>query len=189
MVDNFEELLRETKTLSERRVTLREFKLDDCNDVLVYGSDELSLKYAAWGGVKTLEESVKNMYEYYFVTPGVYAIELNETHKCIGGIDIRIIPQHGKARLGFILNRHYWNKGYMTEALSVVLSFCFKTLEVNRVEATYFAGNIGSGRVMEKCGMTFEGIAKEQEKVKGVFRDAVHYGILKSQWITHSRPI
>ena len=57
----------------------------------------------------------------------------NETHKCIGCIDIRVVPQHQKARFGFILNRHYWNKGYMTEALSAVISFCFNVLELNRV--------------------------------------------------------
>ena len=40
----------------------------------------------------------------------------------------------------------------------------------------------GSGRVMEKCGMKLEGISKQGDKVKNVFRDVVNYGIVKEDW-------
>ena len=71
----------------------------------------------------------------------------------------------------------------MTEALSAVLRLCFEKLELNRVEATHYAGNEGSGRVMAKCGMELEGVGKQGEKIKGIFRDIVHYGITKTHWL------
>ena len=74
----------------------------------------------------------------------------------------------------------------MTEALSAVLKLCFEKLKLNRVESTHYVGNEGSGKVMAKCGMKLEGVGKQEEKIKGVFRDVVHYGItfdeLTSLW-------
>ena len=35
---------------------------------------------------------------------------------------------------------------------------------------------------MAKCGMKFEGIGIQELKVKGVYQDAVHYGITKEMW-------
>ena len=69
----------------------------------------------------------------------------------------------------------------MTEALSAVLNLCFEKLELNRVESTHYVGNEGSGRVMQKCGMKFEGMSPQKEKVKGVFVDMVHYGIIANR--------
>jgi len=54
---------------------------------------------------------------------------------------------------------------------------------LNRVEATHYVGNEGSGRVMQKCGMTYEGTGIKEVKIKGVFQDVVHYAILRKQWI------
>ena len=91
-------------------------------------------------------------------------------------------PEHDRASFGYVLNRSYWGNGYMTEALSSVLRLCFEKLELNRVEADHYAGNEGSGKVMQKTGMKLEGVAKQQVKVKGVFHDVAHYGITREEW-------
>ncbi len=70
----------------------------------------------------------------------------------------------------------------MTEALTAILKLCFDKLELNRVEATHYVGNEGSGRVMNKSGMRLEGLAIQEVKIKGIFHDVVHYGITRSQW-------
>lgn len=43
-------------------------------------------------------------------------------------------------------------------------------------------GNEGSGRVMQKCGMKYEGTGLQEVKIKNVFYDVVHYVILKEDW-------
>ena len=53
-------------------------------------------------------------------------------------------------------------------------------LGLNRVEADHFARNPASGRVMEKAGMTKEGVLRQKYCKDGEFLDAVQYAILKS---------
>lgn len=109
-------------------------------------------------------------------------INCNQSSKCIGCIDLRLKPDHEKAKFGYVLNRAFWNNGYMTEALSAVIAFCFEKLQLNRVESTYYVGNEASGRVMEKAGLRREGLAVGQEKIKGIFHDLVHLGITREQY-------
>lgn len=182
MKSNYNDIIRKNMNIHTDRLLLRKFNMKDKESVLAYGSDEQTLKYLIWPGIRDLEEAERVIFAYYS-KPGVYALELKESRQCIGCIDIRIEPRHEKASFGYVLNRNYWNHGYMTEALAVILELCFMKLELNRIEATHYAGNEGSGKVMEKSGMNYEGIALQEVKIKGVFQDVVHYGITRTQWL------
>jgi len=177
MVQNYEDVLNNTERLQSERIYLRRYTLNDASDVLEYGNDARTVKYLVWEGISTIQEA-ETAISQHFLRPGVWAIELNENKKCIGGIDIRLEPRHEKATVGYVLNRAYWGQGYMTEALQAVIAFCFDTLQLNRIEATHYVGNEASGRVMQKCGMQYEGTAAKEVKIKGVFHDVVHYGLL-----------
>ena len=181
MKGNYNELIRHKTMIPTNRMILRKFSLEDAADVLAYASDEQTLKYLTWSGITNLE-SAKDVISNYYCNDGVYALELKETKRCIGCIDVRVNSEHEKASFGYVLNREYWSKGYMSEALSAVLQLCFEELELNRVEATHYVGNEGSGKVMEKCGMKLEGLAAQEVKIKGIFHDVVHYGITKDEW-------
>lgn len=183
MIKNYKEILYDNETLDAKNITLRKFKKSDEEDVFEYGSDEETLKYLVWDGLKTIDDAKTAIVEFYWSRQGIFAIELKENSKCIGCIDIRLEPEHEKASFGYVLNRRYWGKGYMTEALSAVLNMCFEMLDLNRVESTHYIGNEASGKVMKKCGMEFEGIGKQEVKVKGVFHDVAHYAITKEMWL------
>ena len=45
--------------------------------------------------------------EIYMSRSGIYAIVLKSENKCIGCIDIRLVPEHEKATFGYCLNRNY----------------------------------------------------------------------------------
>ncbi|MCL2546528.1 MAG: GNAT family N-acetyltransferase [Oscillospiraceae bacterium] len=183
MVENYIDALECHEILTTSRLILRKFKEEDAEAVLEYGSDAETVKYLVWDGVQTLEEAKQSILDYYLSRPGIYAITLKEGAKCIGCIDLRINEEHEKSGFGYVLNRQYWGNGYMTEALQAVLALCFDRLELNRVEDGHYIENGSSGRVMAKCGMTREGMAKQQVKIKGVFRDVVHYGITRDEWM------
>ena len=183
MKDNYKELLYDNETLETKSILLRRFKKEDYKDVFEYGSDEETLKYLVWDGVKSLDDAKSAIVNFYWSRPGIYAIELKENKKCIGCIDLRVEPEHEKSSFGYVLNRHYWSKGYMTEALSAVLGLCFNDLKLNRVEATHYIGNEGSGRVMKKSGMQFEGIGRQEVKIKGKFHDVAHYAVTRDAWL------
>ena len=182
MVENYKEILYDNERLETERLILRKAAKDDALDMLEYASDEETVKHLDWAGAKTADEVLAGIIDYHWSRPGIWAIELNESKKCIGAIDIRVEPEHDKSSFGYVLNRNYWNKGYMTEALSAVMELCFKKLDLNRVESFYYVGNEASGKVMQKCGMTFEGVSIQGVKIKGVFRDVARYGVTKEQW-------
>ena len=183
MVKNYKEVLYDYETLDSKNILLRKFKKEDAGDVFEYGSDEETLKYLVWEGDKTIDDAKYNIVDYYWSRPGIFAIELKENKKCIGCIDLRLEPEHEKTSFGYVLNRKYWGKGYMTEVLTRILKFCFEELDLNRVESIHFIGNEGSGKVMKKCGMELEGVFKQELKIKGVFVDVAHYGITKDRWL------
>jgi len=183
MVENYKEVLYDNETLTAERIILRKFRKNDAGDILAYGSDDETLKYLVWDGAHTIDEALKCITEYYWSKPGVYAIELIESERCIGCIELRLLPEHDKAGFGYVLNRQYWGKGYMAEALSAVMRLCFEKLELNRIESTHFIGNESSGKVMKKCGMELEGIGIQEVRVKGIYHDVAHYGITRRQWV------
>ncbi len=182
MID-YNEILRENLVLKSKRLILRPFTLDDIDDVFLYASDDVVTKYLTWPSYKEISEIEDVVKTYYIDKSGVFAIELEEEEKCIGCIDLRLYIEDNKASFGYVLNRGYWNKGYMSEALNLILDFSFSKLELNRVEATHYIGNECSGRVMQKCGMRYEGTGIQEVKVKGILYDVVHYAILREEWL------
>ncbi|WP_446897129.1 GNAT family N-acetyltransferase [Clostridium sp. LBM24168] len=182
MID-YGKILKDNIILESDRLLLRPFTLEDSEDVFLYASDDAVTKYLTWTSHKDIEESEKVLKEAFIDKPGIFAIELKLNHKCIGCIGLRFCAQHNKADVGYVLNRRCWNNGYMSEALNSLLEFSFLKLKLNRIEAEYYAGNEGSGKVMQKCGMKYEGTGLQEVKIKGIFYDVVHYAILKDDWM------
>lgn len=181
-IENTITKLSQANELFSGRVKLRRFSFDDINDVFEYASDDLVTEYLTWPSYTSLNHIHEVIEQYYLSNPGVWAIELIDEKKCIGAIDLRISEEHDKGSFGYVLNRNYWSNGYMTEALQAVLDFGFDVLQLNRIDATHYVGNEGSGKVMGKCNMKFEGIGLQEVKIKGVYRDVVHYAILRHDW-------
>ncbi len=114
--------------------------------------------------------------------------DLLDTGHLIGVMGIREIdPAHRRGTLGYWIGVPYWNKGFATEAGRAVLSFAFTRLDLNRVAADHFAGNPASGRVMQKLGMTQEGVLRQLFCKDGQFLDCVAYAILQEEWIRNRK--
>ncbi len=182
-MDDYIEILKENPVLESDRLILRPFSMEDVKDVFLYASDEIVTKYLTWSPHTDISQTEKVVKEFYMGKPGIFAIELKSEGKCIGCIELRICAEHDKASFGYVLNRNYWNKGYMTEALKLIIDFAFSKLGLNRIEGAHYVGNEGSGRVMQKCGMRYEGKGLQEVKVKGKYYDIVHYAILREEWI------
>ena len=82
--------------------------------------------------------------------------------------------------VAYSLGKAYWNKGYMTEALKAVLVFGLKTVGINRIEAYHAINNPGSGKVLQKSGMRYEGRLRQKYKSHMGFEDCDMYAVLKS---------
>jgi [ribosomal protein S5]-alanine N-acetyltransferase len=87
-----------------------------------------------------------------------WAIERPGESGVIGMIGAQI-DQHG-ANLGYVLMRPEWNKGYITEAVKALSDVLLTLDSVYRVWAVCDVENTASARVLEKSGMTCEGILR-----------------------------
>ncbi len=120
--------------------------------------------------------------QYEAGTSAIFAITLRMSGQLIGAIGLSINRHHDSAELGYWLGTPYWGQGYCTEAGRVVLANGFGTLALNRIHACHLPRNPASGRVMEKLGMRYEGIARQSVKKDGRYEDRVNYGILREEW-------
>jgi RimJ/RimL family protein N-acetyltransferase len=85
-----------------------------------------------------------------------WVIEARDDGRLLGMIDLR--RDGSRREIGYVLARPEWGRGYMTEALRAVLAAAFADPTVWRVWAGADIENLASQRVMEKAGMTREGV-------------------------------
>lgn len=182
-----EKIYGDLPILDTERLILRKVTLEDVEDMYLYGSNEEVSKYVTWNTHKTLADTkdfvkfVLNNYENKQVAP--WGIEYKENGKFIGTIDfVWWQPNHKIAEIGYVISKDYWGKGLTTEAAKEVISFGFEKMELVRIQARCFVKNIGSARVMEKTGMSFEGIIRNGMFVKGKHQDLKMYSILKEDF-------
>ena len=111
-----------------------------------------------------------------------FAIAKNDLpDKMIGLIGLYMNKYNEVASVCYYLEKPYWGKGYMTQALKEVIEYGFKVLHLHKIGAEHYASNIGSGKVMEKCGMTKEILQKHQTKRFGVYNDVYFYAIINDE--------
>ncbi|NLN07685.1 MAG: GNAT family N-acetyltransferase [Firmicutes bacterium] len=176
-----------TPQLETERLILRKLKLQDADDIFEYAADKEVTRYLTWETHKSVEDARKFINfildKYKKDEAGEWGIVLKETGKLIGSIGM---PWHDKknkrAEIGFVLSRKYWGQGIMPEAVNRVLQFAFAEMGLNRIECCHALHNEKSGRVMQKVGMSFEGIAREKILAKNKFWDVKQYAILRSDW-------
>jgi ribosomal-protein-alanine N-acetyltransferase len=173
--------------LVTERLLLRPFTLADAPTVQKLAGDR-----AIASTTGTIPHPYKNgMAEEWIGThqPGfesgkeaVFAIVLRERGTLIGAIELTINQEHERAELGYWIGKPYWGNGYCTEAAREVVNFGFTKLALTRIQATHFAKNPASGRVMTKIGMTYEGCLRQYVKKWGDFIDLKMYAILKTEY-------
>lgn len=176
--------------LETERLLLRKVTLDDVEDIFAYGSIEEVTRYVTWDAHRTLSDTkefvqfILNQYENNKqVAP--WGIEFKENGRLIGTINfVAWQPKHHSAELGYVLSPDYWGKGITTEATKKVIEYGFEEMDLIRIQARCFLENIGSSRVMEKAGMTFEGISRKAAFIKGKHQDLKVYSILKDEFLT-----
>jgi RimJ/RimL family protein N-acetyltransferase len=84
-----------------------------------------------------------------------------------------------RGEIGYDLAHDYWNRGIATDALAATLRSAFAATDLNRAEAVVMVENIGSQRVLEKCGFQKEGCLRQLRNCRGTFRDFYIYSRLR----------
>lgn len=182
-----EEIYRDLPHLETQRLLLRKVTAEDSQDMFQYASNEEVAKYVTWDAHKTLKDTesfitfVLNQYKAHKVAP--WAIEEKASGKFIGTIDyVWWKPEHNSAEIGYVISPDYWGKGITTEAAKAIIQFGFEHMDLVRIQARCLVENIGSQRVMEKAGMSYEGTHRKSMFLKGKHYDLKMYAILKEDY-------
>lgn len=84
-----------------------------------------------------------------------------------------------RAELGYVLARAYWGRGIVTQAVKLALARGFKDLDIDRIEAYVDPLNVASVGVLQKSGMSKEGLLRSYVVHRGVVRDRLLFSALK----------
>jgi ribosomal-protein-alanine N-acetyltransferase len=163
---------------------LRSIERTDAPEILFLRSDEMVMQYIDREKTKNLEEAeafidkIKTAAE---TNEGImWAIALiDRPHVLIGTIGFwRLIKQHYRAEVGYMLHPAHWNKAIMKEALLAAIEYGFGSMKLHSIEAHINPGNVASGVLLENCGFTREAYFKEDFYFRGKFIDSAVYSLL-----------
>lgn len=177
-----------TKTIETERLILRRFTINDAQDMFNnWASDDEVTKYLMWPSHKNVEVStayIDSMINGYS-QPNTYdwGIELKELGQVIGSIAVvRCNDDVEYVHIGYCIGRQWWNKGITSEAYSAVIKYLMDEVQVNRIESRHDPRNPSSGKVMEKCGLLYEGTLREADINNQGVCDAAWYALLRKDY-------
>jgi RimJ/RimL family protein N-acetyltransferase len=103
----------------------------------------------------------------------------------IGNIGLENINwRDNKAELGIVIGeKEYWNNGYGSEAIIILLDFVFRQMNLRRVFLRVFEDNKRAMRCYEKCGFKVEGRLREAHFADGKYNDELVMGILRHEFL------
>jgi len=84
--------------------------------------------------------------------------------------------------IGYAMLPSERNKGYGTEAISIIVDYLFLSKQLERIQATTDVTNQPSQRVLEKNEFKKEGIIRKAGFIRGQWRDEYLYSILREEW-------
>ena len=181
------EYFRQLPMIRTSRLILRKLTMDDAADVFAYASNPIVTRFTTWDTHRSVEDSrafISFALQRYEAGHAVgYGIVDAATNHVIGTCGIAgWSDQHERGDLAYAIAAPYWNKGYMTEAARAAVDHAFAALPMNRLQSCCHVDNIGSARVMEKLGMTFEGVLRQYFKIRNGYHDLRYYSLLRSEW-------
>jgi RimJ/RimL family protein N-acetyltransferase len=179
--------------LQTSRLRLRHFTLADVEHIVALDSDPEVMRYISYGAPTprdVIEKRVLSSWLKYYERAehiGFWAAE-SATNEFIGWFHLRpdrFAPD--EYELGYRLRRDCWGKGFATEGSLALLADGFGVSKFDRICARTLLGNIGSQRVMQKCGLTLEATFVYPEHIlqggTEEARRAVKYSATRDDWL------
>jgi len=172
--------------LESKRLLLKEITWDDLEIIhKLYSMPEID-EYNTLGIPKDIEETKEN------IRPMIdaqqeegrksYCWEIikNDSGEFIGMAGINLSANRFKlGEIFYELFPSEWGQGYATEVAKILIKAGFDYFKLHRVEAGVATENIRSIRVLEKSGMTREGIRRKILPIRGEWKDNYHYAIVE----------
>ncbi len=185
-----------TVTLETERLILRKTLEGDAKPMFEnWAKDERVTKYLTWPPYESVEQLESTYHKYLtdsqhsldFYDWKIVLKEINEPVGSIGVVSLREDTQ--AASIGYCLGYNWWHKGIMTEAFKEVIRFLFEEVGLNRIDAVHDPRNPHSGDVMKKCGLSYEGTARQAGKNMQGICDEARYAILREDYLKNKAEV
>lgn len=177
-----------THIIETERLILRKFSYSYDEDMLKYWISDPNIQslyseptYSTKEEVKELLDKYKSSYEkedYYR-----WAIISKNSNECIGQIAYFLVDNKNHfAEIEYCIGSNFQKRGFATEAARAVIEFGFNKINLHKVQICHKSINIPSKKVIEKCGLTFEGALRDYFYFEGRYVDRLYYSILRSEF-------
>lgn len=179
-----------TKEIETGRLLLRRFTDEDTPAMFRnWTSDDRVTEFLRWPTHLCVETTQSVLTEWLrsYEKKDFYqwAIVLKED-KAVGPVGtISIVDQNealGIVHVGYCIGSRWWRQGITSEAFSAIIPFLFEEVKVNRIESQHDPRNPNSGRVMTKCGLTYEGTLRQADFSNRGIVDAAMYSLLAQEY-------
>ena len=177
-----------TKEIVTERLILRRFEKDDAEAMFRnWESDSKVTEFLRWPTATDIREAEQVLNEWVRGYKNLdfyqWAIVLKDLEEPIGSISVvGKNEQLDMVHIGYCIGSKWWYKGITTEAFHAIIPFFFEEVGVNRIESQHDPSNPNSGKVMQKCGLRYEGTLRQADWSNKGIVDACMYSLLKSEW-------
>lgn len=177
--------LTDLHLLETERLILRPFCLEDAKHIFEIRSNEYVMKFMDSSFHNSLSDSEKfvesNLENQAKGNGYFWAIIEKTSNKFIGDFSIWSIDKvNNRGQIGYSLKKDYWQKGYMSEAMNVILRYGFTEIGIHSFEANINPLNDGSRKCLEKIGFKKEAYFRENYLFNGKYLDSEIYSLLES---------
>jgi [ribosomal protein S5]-alanine N-acetyltransferase len=176
--------------LETEHLILRPLRESDLDDLFEYAQDTQVADFGMWQPYESYEacrahlQQLIGLYERWLKW---WALEDKATGKMIGRCELaRYDDEDRKAEIGYALNRDFWRRGLMREAMQAVLAHGYSELNLDRISAVVLVDNAASISLLEQFGFQREGIMRHYTYVRGKPDDAYLYALLHENWLEDS---
>lgn len=171
-----------------QKINLRPMRPEDAPSIRLHAKDRDVAKYTLIPHPYRLadaERFLEYSEEQVMLGRGMhFGIEDKATNQIIGVVGLEGIDHNNRrTEIGYWLGRKYWNQGFVTEAVCLVLRYAFTELNMKRVYAHVFPGNVASERLLLRCGFTYEGVLRSACYRRGRWFDCIVYAILREEFL------
>lgn len=172
--------------LETLRLHLRPLTIEDAKDMFAYTSIPDNFRFLKRESHQSVEEDcafIQNVLEGYRQhREFIWGITMRAEGGVIGTcrlFNLRLEEQ--SCEVSYMIHPAHQGQGIASEAVGRLIRYAFEDLDVQKVFARCAAENIGSERVMQKCGMTKEETLFHCIKMKGTLWDFVLYSIQRNE--------
>ncbi len=165
------------------RLCLRQITMNDNQSLFNLRTDETVMKFIDKPRPKYIHETNEFIQKINLETGNNesinWGVSLKNNDTLIGTIGFwRIMKEHYRAEIGYMLHPSHHGKGLMTEGLKAVLGYGFDTMKLHSVEANVNPLNAASVALLKKLGFVQEGYFRENYFFNGIFLDSATYSLL-----------